>query len=194
MPDAARLFGRKQFFSPVKVTSKDYVFFFPTDSKGRDLIGWIKSHLAERNEAITAENFFSRERNAGFDIENQTDFEILCSSVHFSITNLDLSSILPARHASNKFKTSLFPLTIGKCMKNTKNNNQKTKRNVIIYETVYFRAIFWNTKVKIKIKQKKALLNKKRTKIHIKIINSQFYYWFSAHLIEKVFFRRGPSE
>ena len=39
------LVGRKQFFSPVKVTSKDYFPFF--SSRERDLIAWIKSHLAE---------------------------------------------------------------------------------------------------------------------------------------------------
>lgn len=107
MPDAARLFGRKQFFSPVKVTSKDYVFFF-SDSKERDLIGWIKSHLAERNEEITAENFFSREeqeRTAGFDIESQTDFDILCFGCPLQRHDLDLFSNLPAELALSKFKT-----------------------------------------------------------------------------------------
>lgn len=47
------LVGRKQFFSPVKVTSKDYFLLL------RDPIGWIKSHLAEkmkRREVLSEEN------------------------------------------------------------------------------------------------------------------------------------------
>lgn len=117
------------------------MFFSFPDSKERDLIGWIKSHLAERNEEITAENFLFLRTPAS---RTRLILRFYASSVHFSITNLDLFLTCPLQTNSKP----TFPFDDRKMHENTKNNNQKTKRNVIIYETIYFRAIFMKHKSK----------------------------------------------